>query len=101
MVDVFIRVWEYEVPAEQSDAFLVAYGSGGDWVQLFRRGRGYVGTELYRGTDTADRFVTVDRWTDAAAWHAFLEEWGEAYNALDTRLAGLGAVERALKDASL
>jgi len=101
MVDVYIRVWEYEVPEDHIDAFLAAYGAHGDWAQLFRRGRGYVGTELYRGTDSADRFVTVDRWTDAAAWHAFLEEWGAAYDTLDRRLTGLGAVEQALLDASL
>jgi quinol monooxygenase YgiN len=68
----------------------------GDWAQLFQRGRGYVGTELYRSADDGAHFVTVDRWTNQAAWRAFLEEWGETYERLDTRLTRLTASQRVL-----
>ena len=51
MVLVHVRVWEYEVPAEHLDAFVAAYGADGDWSQMFRRGRGYGGTDLYRAAD--------------------------------------------------
>lgn len=93
---MYIRVWAYEVGADHIDAFLAAYGVDGDWAQLFRRGRGYVGTELYRSTDDGAHFVTVDRWTDQVAWRAFLAEWGEAYERLDTRLTRLTAAQRVL-----
>ena len=94
--DVYIRVWEYEVAADHVDAFIAAYGAAGDWAQLFQRSRGHVGTELYRGTDREAHFVTVDRWTDRAAWRAFLEEWGESYDALDTTMSRLTASQRSL-----
>lgn len=93
---MYIRVWEYEVPADHIDDFLAVYGVDGDWAQLFRRGRGYVGTELYRSTDDGAHFVTVDRWTDRAAWGAFLEAWGETYLRLDTRFSRLTASQRAV-----
>lgn len=93
---MFIRVWEYEVAADHIDAFLAAYGADGDWTQLFQRGRGYVGTELYRGLTGEAHFVTVDRWTDQAAWRAFLEQWGETYEGLDTTTTRITASQRSL-----
>jgi heme-degrading monooxygenase HmoA len=89
MAGVHIRVWEYEVATERIDAFIAAYGVDGDWAQLFRQARGHLGTELYRRIDDPSRFATVDRWTDEAAWHGFLEEHGEAYGRLDAVLAPL------------
>ena len=93
---MYIRVWEYEVVAEHTDTFVAAYGADGDWAQLFHRSRGHVGTELYRSTDDEAHFVTVDRWTDQATWRAFLEEWGEPYEALDTTMSRLTASQRSL-----
>jgi heme-degrading monooxygenase HmoA len=97
---MYIRVWEYEVAADLIDSFLDAYGVDGDWAQLFQRGPGYVGTELFRSTDDGKRFVTVDRWTDQASWSAFLEEWGELYEQLDTRMARLTSSQRGLLEGS-
>ena len=97
---MYVRVWEYEVPAEQVEAFLVAYGPVGTWAQLFQQGRGYLGTELYQSTEGLARYVTVDRWTDEGAWQGFLEQSGNEYNALDVSLTSLGAVERCLVEAS-
>ena len=93
---MYIRVWEYEVPADRVGAFLAAYGKDGDWARLFTSGDGYLGTELYRGAEDADRFVTVDRWTDEPSWHAFLGQWREAYDGLGERLADLCTSQRAL-----
>ncbi len=96
MGSVYIRVWEYEVAEGRVDAFVAAYGSTGDWAQLFRAAHGYLGTELYRRTDDSARFVTIDRWTDRAAWSAFLEEWGESYERLDRTMTALVAAQRSL-----
>jgi hypothetical protein len=38
----------------------------------------------------------VDRWTDQAAWRAFLDEWRESYDALDTTMSRLTASQRSL-----
>jgi hypothetical protein len=86
---VYIRVWEYRVAGEHRDAFVAAYGKDGDWALLFGRAPGHLGTELYGGIDDVARFVTVDRWSDEAAWQAFLERWGEDYASLDTSLERL------------
>jgi len=83
---MYVRVWEYEVPAGQVDAFVAAYGQSGAWVQLFGRSKGYAGTRLFRDVDKANRFLTVDRWTDAGCWEAFLRVWASDYRELDQRL---------------
>jgi heme-degrading monooxygenase HmoA len=100
MACVYVRVWEYEVAADHIDAFLGRYGADGGWAQLFKTGRGFVGTELYRGTDDKGRFVTVDRWTDHGAWRDFLEESRDAYDRLDKTMTHLSASQRCLLEGS-
>ena len=86
----------HDVTPDHVDDFVAAYAAEGDWAQLFRQGRGYLGTELFRDTGDDTRFVTIDRWTDEAAWRAFLEERGETYAGLDARLVHLAASQRSL-----
>ena len=97
---MYIRVWEYDVTVDRVDAFVAAYDGEGDWARLFRRGDGYLGTELFRRTGDGGRFVTVDRWTDEAAWRAFLDTWGEAYAQLDATLTSLSTSQRPVLEAA-
>ena len=93
---MFIRVWRYEVAPGNAERFHEAYGSSGDWAQLFSRGHGYLDTVLYRAVGTSDCFITVDRWSDEQAWLAFLAEWRAAYDALDAALEGLASAQELL-----
>jgi hypothetical protein len=93
---VYVRVWEYEVSTESVGPFVAAYGPDGAWSTLFRRGRGYLGTDLYREDGGGVRFLTVDRWVDEDSWRSFLDTSGSAYDALDARLEGLATTEREL-----
>jgi heme-degrading monooxygenase HmoA len=96
MSAVHVRIFEYDVAPAQADGFAAAYGAEGDWARLFARGHGYLGTELFRCVPAGSRWITVDRWTDEAAWQAFLDAWGTEYAALDRRLHGLAAGGRLL-----
>jgi heme-degrading monooxygenase HmoA len=88
---VFIRIWEYDVSEESVDRFIAAYGPLGDWARLFARGDGFVRTELFRSTQTATRFVTLDVWSSKEAWQVFLHRWSAPYAELDTTLQSLAA----------
>jgi len=78
-------VWEFRVrPAFVAD-FQRAYGPDGDWAALFRRGDGYLGTELHRDVDDPLRFVTVDHWTSREAQAAFHRQFRDEYAQLDDR----------------
>ena len=57
---------------------------------------GYVGTELYRDLARPDRFVTLDRWQDEAAFRDFSRRFASDYEALDQQCAGLTRHERPL-----
>jgi len=74
-------LWTYEVRPEAAAEFERAYGPSGDWAALFRRGAGYLGTELLRGPGTA--YLTVDRWRTSADFDAFMAANCADYDALD------------------
>jgi len=97
---MYVRVWEYEVIDDAVADFVVAYGADGDWAQLFARGDGYVGTELYQNARAKTLFLTIDTWHSQSDWRAFLDEWRGQYEALDYRLRGLTTWERALVEAT-
>ena len=70
-------VFSYEV--RDTTEFERVYGPDGDWAQFFRRGRGYVGTELLRDLEIPARYLVVDRWESAEAYNSFVESHREEY----------------------
>lgn len=99
----YVVIWEFEVPAERCDAFERAYGPDGDWVSLFQRSAGFLGTELLRETldDAVEdeeppqsrTYFTVDRWVSRDVYVAFSERWADAYAELDDQFLELCNVE--------
>jgi len=80
-------IWVYEVEPDQREAFERAYDAEGDWAQLFRRDDGFLEVVLLADAAVRGRYVTIDRWRDAASFDRFREQHGDAYAALDDRLA--------------
>ena len=83
---MFVRIWQYDVAEGREEDFERIYAADGDWAALFAVSDGHLGTELYRCIGTAGRYITVDRFSSAVAWHRLLEEHGHGYAELD-RLA--------------
>ena len=73
-------------------------GRGGDWARLFRRGEGYLGTELLRDAADPGRYLTLDRWTSRAAWESFRAGHLAEYEAIDRLCEALTAAEARLGD---
>ena len=93
---MYVYLWEFFVPDEHRQAFERDYADGGAWTQLFRRAPGYVGTELLADRELPGRYVTIDRWTDLAAYKAFRLDYADDYRALDTQCEGYTRREVAL-----
>lgn len=75
--------WHF-LPAEGRAAeFLTAYGEDGDWVRLFRRGAGYLGTELSPLPGRPGWYRCIDRWRSAQDYAAFRRAHAADYAALD------------------
>ena len=89
---MYVLIWEFTVRPEQVPAFEAAYGPAGAWVALFRRAPGYRGTELLAAG--GGRYLTLDRWTDRAAYAAFRQSAAPDYAALDAQCEALTASER-------
>ena len=83
---MILILWRYTVRLEAIADFARVYGPAGDWADLFARGEGYLGTELWRGP--GDSFLTLDRWRSAADFDAFMAAHRAAYEALDRATAG-------------
>jgi hypothetical protein len=93
---MMVRVWEYEVIEGFVAEFESAYGSGGDWARLFATESGFRGTTLYRSVAASELYLTVDRFTDVAAWQRLLRDRSDAYQRLDARTAHLTSRETEL-----
>ena len=76
-------IWEFRAKPGLEVEFEEAYGPDGEWVRLFRRAEGYLGTELLRDADKARQYLSIDRWVSEAAYNAFRKQYAEAYAAVD------------------
>jgi heme-degrading monooxygenase HmoA len=74
---VIALVFSYEV--RDPAAFERAYGPEGEWAAFFRRGTGFIGTELLRDVETPGRYLVVDRWESAEAYNAFAAAHRDEY----------------------
>lgn len=90
-----VVLWRFEAAGRVAD-FERCYGSGGDWARLFSHSPHYLGTELLTDAQRAGSYVTIDRWTSAAAFEAFKREWKAEYDALDRACESLTASETPL-----
>lgn len=90
---MFVRIWQFRARPDRVAEFRAAYGPDGVWAGLFRRGAGFLGTDLLASTTDADTYLTVDRWESADAWAVFAREWREAYADLDRRCEALTVAE--------
>lgn len=80
---MYVIIWEYQVKVDHVADFETIYASNGGWGELFRKDEGYLGTELLRDLDHAQRYITIDRWVSSRAYESFLAQWRKEYEALD------------------
>lgn len=91
---MYIRIWRFRPHPGKLSEFLAAYGPEGDWAQLFRTAKGFLGTELVRSATEPDVYLTIDRWDDNRSWEAFRATQQQAYNVLDEKCNSLTLEER-------
>jgi heme-degrading monooxygenase HmoA len=76
-------LWEFWVKAGSESEFEKHYGSNGTWAQLFRRGKGYIGTNLFGDVSNPQRYLTLDQWNSQEEFEIFEKEYGKEYKAID------------------
>jgi heme-degrading monooxygenase HmoA len=93
---MYLILWRFRPLVSRQGEFERAYGPSGQWAQLFRRGDGYLGTELLRRSDDPGEYLAIDRWVSRAAYEAFRTRWSSEYRRLDRRLEELTEEETPL-----
>lgn len=86
---LLIFIWEFRVHLKIYSAFEQAYGPDGDWAKLFRRGEGYMRTELHRDPSSPGRYFTLDFWQSRQAFDHFKRTHAAEYAALDAQCESL------------
>jgi heme-degrading monooxygenase HmoA len=92
----FLVIWEFIIRPGKGELFEQIYGPGGDWVQLFRKGRGYGETRLVRGFDQPLRYLTLDFWESREDYETFKSRHADEYKTIDARCEALTETEREL-----
>lgn len=92
----FSYIWEYRVREEDQAVFEAGYGPEGEWAELFRRGAGYLRTELLRDRADPTRYVTIDYWESEKAFLAFRRELASDFEEIDRRFERVTAEEAKL-----
>ena len=89
----FVVAWLYRPRPDVVGEFERAYGSDGPWAELFARGGGYLGTELYVDGDT---YLVLDRWDSRDDHDRFQRTFGAEYSDLSERSERLHREEKRL-----
>jgi hypothetical protein len=95
-VTVYFVPWRFWPVVGRENGLGRSYGHPGGWARPFRRGDGYLGTELLRCSGGSRECLTLDRWASCAAYEAFRARWNSGYRRLDHRLEGLNEEEARL-----
>ena len=96
-----VRVWEFRVRPRFRKKFERIYGPGGKWLQLFKKGKGFLRTELFRDQETRGRYLTVDYWESEKAYDAFRSEFAQEFTILDCQCESLTEKETFLGSFSI
>lgn len=76
-------LWEFWVKTGSETEFEKHYSSDGTWAQLFRRGNGYLRSDLFRDVSNPQRFLTLDQWDSQKHFENFESEYSDEYKAID------------------
>jgi heme-degrading monooxygenase HmoA len=79
----FVIIWEFHIRPAKRRGFERAYGPDGEWAKFFRKGKGYLGTELTRDENQPDRYVTLDYWISRKHYEIFKKQNRKMYEIID------------------
>ena len=68
-------MWEFEVVAGKSEEFERFYGADGEWTQLSRRSRSFLGSSFLRDIAVDTRYVLVEYWGEMVVYERHLAQF--------------------------
>ena len=90
---MYLILWEYQVSPNKQSEFGMIYSPTGTWAELFKRGTGYVGSELLRDESRPNRYFIIDRWLTKKDYETFMLHHEDEYKALSEEYKDLVETE--------
>jgi ribosomal-protein-alanine N-acetyltransferase len=90
----FAIVWEFRIRAQKRRPFEEAYRPDGLWGAFFRKGEGYVRTELIQYREHPLRYLTIDVWESRRHYEHFKKQNRSEYLAIDKQCESLTTSEK-------
>lgn len=78
-----IILWEFFVKKECEAQFFKAYAAEGTWGKFFKKGKGFIRTELLKDAENPLRYVTIDYWNTVEEYERFRKEHLSEYQRID------------------
>jgi len=94
----FVYIWEYIVREGCLSEFEKIYGPEGDWVQLFKKAKGYIATDLHQDISNANRFITIDSWNTKEDRDDFRKKYSNEFELLDEHCESFTEREKLIGD---
>lgn len=82
-------VWQLDVRTEHEEAFEQFYGADGEWTQLSRRSRSFLGSSFLKDIVFQSRYLLIEYWSEMVVYERHLADFGAEVEALEARRAQL------------
>lgn len=78
-------VWQMDVRGEHAEEFERFYGADGDWTQLSRRSRSFLGSSFLKDVVADSRYLLIEYWSEMVVYERHLEDFSDEVAELESR----------------
>ena len=77
-------VWNFETRPDQAEEFERFYGADGEWTQMSRRSRSFLGSSFLKDLGRPDRYLLVEYWSEMLVYEKHLADFDDEMNGLES-----------------
>ena len=82
-------VWQFDVRPGAAAEFEQMYGSDGEWTNLSRRSRSFLGSSFLRDVASDSRYLVIEYWSEMMVYEKHVAGYRKQLDALEQRRAAL------------
>jgi quinol monooxygenase YgiN len=82
-------LWQFDVRTGREREFERFYGADGDWTQVNRHSRSYLGSSFLRDQNQSRRYVVIEYWSEMLVYEEHKAFQREAVQSLEAKRAEL------------
>ncbi len=82
-------MWQFDVKPGREKEFEQLYGVDGEWTQVNRQTRSYLGSSFLRDQSLASRYIVIEYWSEMLVYEQHRVYRSDAVASLEERSAAL------------